>query len=129
MRISDWSSDVCSSDLRRGRPARPEDLAAHDCLIYANTVTPREWTLIGARGPQAVTVKGPLLANNGDVLCAAAVGGMGITKLPTFIVGPFLRDGRLEVVLPHPPVPEHGLHAAVPHSRHLPLHAGCFVAS
>src|SRR3546814_7028076 len=22
MRISDWSSDVCSSDLRRGRPAR-----------------------------------------------------------------------------------------------------------
>src|SRR3546814_11541088 len=106
MRISDWSSDVCSSDLRRGRPARPEDLAAHDCLIYANTVTPREWTLIGARGPQAVTVKGPLLANNGAVLCAAAVGGMGITKLPTSIVGPCLRDGRPAVVLPPPPVPD-----------------------
>src|SRR3546814_19613583 len=77
-RLAPCWSVLCASPAyldRRGRPARPEDLAAHDCLIYANTVTPREWTLIGARGPQAVTVKGPLLANNGDVLCAAAVGG------------------------------------------------------
>src|SRR3546814_4584978 len=29
LRISDWSSDVCSSDLRRGRPAAlPVDMAA-----------------------------------------------------------------------------------------------------
>src|SRR3546814_1859407 len=26
MRISDWSSDVCSSDLRRGRPRPPDEL-------------------------------------------------------------------------------------------------------
>src|SRR3546814_16797513 len=103
------------------RPSSGLDLAAHDCWIYANTVTPREWTLIGARDPQAVTVKGPLLANNGDVLCAAAVGGMGLTTLPTFIAGPCLRDGRPEGVLPPHPVPEQGHPALTPPRPHPPL--------
>src|SRR3546814_16344346 len=34
MRISDWSSDVCSSDLRFGRSVVPHDLA----VVQANTV-------------------------------------------------------------------------------------------
>jgi hypothetical protein len=28
--IGDWSSDVCSSDLRRGRPIDPELLSRYD---------------------------------------------------------------------------------------------------
>src|SRR3546814_8703302 len=30
MRISDWSSDVCSSDLSRGRPSQPPRPSADD---------------------------------------------------------------------------------------------------
>src|SRR3546814_14051356 len=52
---------------------------------------------------------------------------MGITKLPTFIVGPCLRDGRLEVVLPDHPVPEQGIYAVYPHSRNLSLKVRVFV--
>ena len=38
-------------------------------------------------------------ANNGDVLCDAAVHGMGIVYAPTFIVDRELREGRLVSIL------------------------------
>lgn len=129
-RIAPCRNVLCASPAyldRRGRPQRADDLARHDCLLYANTANPREWTLLGPRGRDSVTVAGPLTANNGDLLCAAALGGMGIAKLPTFIVGPCLRDGRLEVVLPDHPVPEQGIHAVYPHSRNLSLKVRVFV--
>lgn len=129
-RLAPCRNVLCASPAyldRRGRPARPADLAQHDCLLYANTASPREWTLTGPRGREAVAVAGPLIANNGDLLCTAALGGMGIAKLPTFIVGPCLADGRLEVVLPDHPVPEQGIHAVYPHSRNLSQKVRVFV--
>jgi len=112
---------------RRGRPERPEDLADHDCLLYANHPNPHEWQLLGPQGPQKVRIDGPLTANNGDVLCRAAVGGMGITRLPTFIVGDQLRSGALEVVLPRFPQAAEGIHAVFPHSRNLSVKVRVFV--
>jgi DNA-binding transcriptional LysR family regulator len=44
-------------------------------------------------------VAGRMRANNGDLLRDAAIAGMGITYLPTFILGEALRDGRLLKVL------------------------------
>lgn len=129
-RLAPSRAALCASPdylERRGRPERPEDLASHDCLLYANTENPREWTVTGPGGRQSVAVEGPLIANNGDVLCGAALGGMGITRLPTFIVGPHLRDGRLEVVLPGFPLPDQGIHAVYPHNRNLSVKVRVFV--
>src|SRR3546814_2865364 len=42
MRISDWSSDVCSSDLHdsvSGEVAQPEDVGQHDALIAGDRHT------------------------------------------------------------------------------------------
>jgi len=121
---------ICASPdylERRGSPARPEDLAGHDCLLYANAHQPREWSLLGPRGLRAQRVDGPLLANNGDVLCAAALGGMGIARLPTFIVGRHLRAGRLKAVLCDFPAPEQGIHVVYPHNRNLSVKVRVFV--
>ncbi|HMA14785.1 MAG TPA: LysR family transcriptional regulator [Kiloniellaceae bacterium] len=129
-RVAPSRTVLCASPdylERRGRPRQPGDLVRHDCLIYANSANPREWTVDGAGGRQAVAVDGPLIANNGDVLCGAALAGMGIARLPTFIVGPHLRQGRLQVVLPDHPVPEEGIHAVYPHSRNLSAKVRVFV--
>jgi len=40
-----------------------------------------------------------LCAFNGDILRAAAVEGLGVTLLPTFIIGHDLQAGRLRQVL------------------------------
>src|SRR3546814_15172906 len=50
-----WSV-LCASTAypdRRGRPARPEDLAPPPCPIHHNTGPPRHWHLHAARGRQA----------------------------------------------------------------------------
>ena len=39
-------------------------------------------------------------ANNGDFLCEAAVAGLGIVMLPTFMTWREMEQGRLVYVLP-----------------------------
>jgi len=84
---------------RHGRPAHPRELQAHACLLYSYLASGRTWRFAGPDGVVRVPVSGPLEANNGDVLLAAACGGAGIARLPTFICGDALRAGRLERVL------------------------------
>jgi len=82
---------------RRGTPRRPKDLAAHDCLIYAGSDAPEIWRFADGT---SVRVRGPLRSNDGDALRVAALAGVGIVYLPTFLVGDDLVAGRLSRVLP-----------------------------
>jgi DNA-binding transcriptional LysR family regulator len=58
-----------------------------------------QWRFEGQGRPQNVNVTGRMRVNNGELLKDAAIAGMGITYLPTFIVGSALEDGRLVPVL------------------------------
>jgi DNA-binding transcriptional LysR family regulator len=49
--------------------------------------------------PLHLPVKGRLRANNGELACEAAIAGLGIVLLPTFIVGHALRAKRLVTLL------------------------------
>lgn len=99
-RIAPMDMVACCSPayLRsRGAPAVPADLSRHDCLLYGHGPLV-EWRF-GARGQERVRLQGRLRANNGELLRDAAVHGMGIAYLPTFIVDSELADGRLVTVL------------------------------
>jgi DNA-binding transcriptional LysR family regulator len=78
---------------RKGRPMRPEDLAAHDCLTVGDE---RQWSF--ARGG-VQRVSGPLRSNNGELICQAAVGGMGLMRTSELEVLPELHEGKLVQVL------------------------------
>jgi DNA-binding transcriptional LysR family regulator len=84
---------------RFGAPTAPEDLAQHRCLVYGHTTTLQRWELTRDGLTVHATVNSVLCSNNGDVLRAAAVGGQGVTALPTFLVGPDIKARRLRVVL------------------------------
>ncbi|MGH7788693.1 MAG: LysR family transcriptional regulator [Candidatus Binatia bacterium] len=84
---------------RRGVPRTPDALRDHNCLDYAYLAATGGWPFPAARGLRAVPVEGNLAANNGEVLRAAALAGVGLALLPTFIVGDDLRAGRLRAVL------------------------------
>ena len=97
----------------RGRPGHPRDLAAHDMLVYPN----EQWRFrVGGRW-EAVRPKPVLRADNGEMLRAAAVGGLGLCILPSFIASPALQAGTLEVVLKDYPLEDGGLHAVMPPGR------------
>jgi DNA-binding transcriptional LysR family regulator len=111
---------------RQGTPLAPADLAQHRCLAYGNTAH-QDWKLRGADGEHSVRVTGPMSSNNGDMLHCAATDGLGIALLPTFIVGPDLQDGRLQVVLPDYSPGDLSIYAVYPPNRHLAAKVRTFI--
>ncbi|WP_097460587.1 LysR family transcriptional regulator [Mangrovitalea sediminis] len=83
-----------------GTPAAIQDLSALPCLHYGNLLAGGSWHLFGPEGSVQVRVNGVLCSNNAEVLRDAAINGLGVALLPTFIVGPELQTGRLVSVLP-----------------------------
>lgn len=112
---------------RQGVPARPEDLRGHNCLLYSYLATPDAWRFQGADGPLSVRVSGSFAANNGEALRAAALEGLGVALVPTFIVGVDLRAGRLQAVLPEYSAADRFIHAVYPHNRHLSAKVRVFI--
>jgi DNA-binding transcriptional LysR family regulator len=82
---------------RFGRPRSLEDLAGHRGIFYTNRGV-SDWMFRTEEGPVVVRAKPALVVNNGDMLRDAAIAGVGLALLPTFIAGPALRQGLLEEV-------------------------------
>lgn len=96
---------------RAGSPQQPEELAAHAALVYSLSPTGASWTLERGRRSRLVKVGGPLQANSSLVLRDAALQGLGIARMPWFVVGEDLAQGRLQRVLAGWSLPEQGIHA------------------
>lgn len=101
--------------LRRGHPAHPRDLAAHDCLTYLyaarGTGDSRAlWRLRGADGEHALNVDSRVQLNNGPALREAALAGMGIALLPAVVVADDLATGRLLELFTEYQLPQRALH-------------------
>ncbi len=94
----------------------PEDLAAHECLLYAYNARQTVWTLRGPDGNREVKVSGRMVANQGRMLVAAATHGCGIIYVPSFHVLDALRAGELVRVLPgwSRPLDIYALYAPMP---------------
>lgn len=126
---------LCASPAyleRHGRPERLEQLAGHRYLRYSyidsQADTPFHRWLSTARGSAAGgNTEGALVCNNGDVLVQAAIEGSGIALQPTFICGPHIAAGQLEVVLPEQEPPPLGLYAVYAHRQLLAAKVRCFV--
>ncbi len=105
---------------RHGAPSHPAELAGHACLIYTDNDPPDAWTF--QHGDERVTqrVRGPVKANNGDLLRALAVAGQGIIFQPVFIVSAELAAGTLVPVLAgYEPLPRTAF-AIYPSRRFIP---------
>ncbi|RXR02110.1 LysR family transcriptional regulator [Pseudoxanthomonas composti] len=92
---------------RHGAPAEPAALRAHACLLYGHGRRGL-WSFQRDGRTLGVEVAGHLRANNGEVLCEAAVQGQGIAHLPHFLVRAGLERGALQPVLAEfapPPLP------------------------
>lgn len=120
-RLGDVKLHVIASPsylAERGRPTHPSDLGTHDCLCYSNAPTPDVWRFAGP-GQQNVViqVRARITVNSGDAMLPALRAGIGIARLPDFIVGDGLASGELEEVLIDWRPPPLGLHLVTPPSR------------
>lgn len=110
-----------------GTPEHPKDLRNHKCLSYGYLATGLQWKLTGDGTDHWIPVVWSLCCNNGEVLRDAAVGGRGITLLPTFIVRRQLEDGSLTEILQNYRAPEMSIFALYPPARYVPVKLRVFI--
>jgi DNA-binding transcriptional LysR family regulator len=92
---------VASPDYlaRRGTPRVPEDLHDHDCLNFNFRRAEPVWPFRRDGRDYALTVSGPVEANNGETLTQLALAGVGVTRVGNFSVADAIDDGRLVPLL------------------------------
>jgi DNA-binding transcriptional LysR family regulator len=80
-------------------PEHPEDLQRHS-VISASPVTPTsDWRWMRDGQPFIVRLQPRMLTTSNDSAVAAAVAGLGLTRVMSYQVADELRDGRLQAVL------------------------------
>lgn len=105
---------------RRGEPQTAQDLVSqkHDCLMLRFPgAKEHSWTLRTPDGPQKLDVFGPYDSDDGDVITGWALAGRGIINKPRFEIEPYLRDGRLKIILPQSPPAPVQFAAVYPHKK------------
>ncbi|SFP90273.1 LysR family transcriptional regulator [Sphingomonas rubra] len=110
-----------------GTPDGPAALGQHRVMTYSNVSGP--WRL-RRHGEAEVSFRpsGPLAANSGDALVPALLAGLGIARLPDFIIGPHLASGALVAILPDwTPAPT-ALHLLTPPSPLRPTRVEALIA-
>lgn len=86
---------------RRGRPASPQALADHDCLLYLRAGRVYDqWPCTEHGRRHEVQVRGPLLSDDADVVRRWAVAGEGIAFKSWLDVQADVQAGHLELLLP-----------------------------
>ncbi|MEO0421465.1 MAG: LysR substrate-binding domain-containing protein [Pseudomonadota bacterium] len=122
---------ICASPdfiAEYGEPQSLSALSALPCLHYGNLPTGNLWRLRreGASW-EDVRVNGVLCANNAEVLRDAALSGLGLALLPTFVASEELADGRLRAVLKEYAAAPIALTLLYPPNRHLSARTRLFV--
>jgi DNA-binding transcriptional LysR family regulator len=122
---------TCASRVyleRYGEPLHPDDLQRHVGLQYSNISYRQHWQFV-TRDGEVVQAQPQIRirANNGEVLACAAAAGMGITSGPTFILGPYLQEGKLQRILTEYRRPSAGIFAVTPPGRLLPQRVQRFI--
>jgi len=93
---------VCGSPeyiQTRGEPSVPADLVMHNCLTFSYSTGDRTWRFGRAGQDEQVRVRGNLRANHSETLREAALAGLGLILMPTWLIGGDLAQGRLRPVL------------------------------
>jgi len=91
---------------RYGVPHTLQELEGHRGIFYTHRGV-ADWRFQTEQGAAIVRARLALGVNNGDMMRDAAIAGLGIALLPTFIAGPAIRDGLLRSIeLDHQPETE-----------------------
>ncbi|MEL7941242.1 LysR family transcriptional regulator [Pseudomonas delhiensis] len=82
-----------------GEPSSPAELARHNCLLNTHYPDPDQWLYQREHELFRVEVGGGLASNHYTLLKKAVLAGVGIARLPSYMLQDELADGRLRWLL------------------------------
>ena len=101
-----------------GRPMKIDDLNEHRLLHYSNQASANVWKITAPSGEvRQVRGTGWLTVNDGQSLLNAAVKGLGIAYLPSFLYHEAMAQGLVADVIPDLPPTTLGIYAVYPPGR------------
>jgi len=120
---------VASPDLieKSRPPKRPNDLSTiRECTYGHRTIN--AWHYTGPDGSRGeIELETGMIATNGELLRDAAVAGLGVLKIPRFIVYKNIKDGSLIELLPDYRWEALALYAVYPPTRYLSARARAYI--
>ncbi|MBI2380558.1 MAG: LysR family transcriptional regulator [Gammaproteobacteria bacterium] len=112
---------VASPDylVRHGEPRRPGELLRHNCLSFSERDAATRWEFIGTDGVETVQTQGQLMLNTSLGIRETVLAGIGIARIPDYLVEADLAAGRLKALMPEWRCYTRPLYAVYPHRQHL----------
>jgi DNA-binding transcriptional LysR family regulator len=93
---------VCASPeylAAHGEPAQPSDLTGHQCITFEGLESARAWSFGSGKIEQAVPIHSRLAVDTAEAAIAAAILGVGLTRVLSYQVADAVRDNTLRMVL------------------------------
>jgi DNA-binding transcriptional LysR family regulator len=116
---------VCASPSylqTHGRPGRIEDLADHHAIVYSRSCRTRPWQFPReGQLPAELVPLSRLRFDHLDAVADAAVAGMGLAWLPSWLIRDRVQSGALITLLPDQPGFLYDSHALWLQTPYLPL--------
>lgn len=106
---------------RRGTPRSVDELSQHVAIQYASRGEKQAWPVRDADGSlREVRLETRLMLDDLEAMADAAAAGVGVTRLPCWLLSRYMRAGQLEVVMTSEYVMPTGIYAVWPTTRYLP---------
>lgn len=103
-----------------GTPAAPRELQGHSCIVLRESdETFGSWHFSNGTKQETVKVRGQLSTNDGEAALAWALDGHGVVLRSEWDVAPFLRSGRLCVLMVDWTPPPADIYMLFPTKSHL----------
>lgn len=122
-KIADNRRLVCASPTylkKHGVPQVPRDLQNHNCILLRESdEIYGSWHFSSGSKQETVKVRGTLSANDGECATTWALDGHGIVVRSEWDIAPYLRSGRLRVVLEEWELPTADIYIVFPTKNHL----------
>jgi len=112
---------------RRGKPGKLSDLAQHDCILFGTDRLHATWPMQGPEGEVEIAVSGRFASNDFNFVRGAALGSIGIARLPIYGCTEQEHDRELVRVLPAYSARGGSLYAVYPSQQHLTPKVRAFV--
>lgn len=120
---------ICASPSyfeRFGKPATPQELESHNCLVSVRQPSPHKWWFRMGYKKFAVSVHGNLVADNWTTIYEAAKAGLGIARM--LCLNPKADLGNLEPIFPDLTVSDRSVWALTLRMQPLPRKIEVFLA-
>jgi DNA-binding transcriptional LysR family regulator len=110
-----------------GIPRTPEELAAHNCILYTGLAVANDWPYSRDGRDRSVRVSGNFQSNSSEAIRAAVLSGIGIALSPVWLFGDDIRAKRLKIVLADYQPKPMPVHAVSPSNRRYSAKVKAFV--